>query len=80
MSILFKLYFNRLKLLRSLDAEENPGQRVSCRSCIVVNASIRIRQICLLMAEVEICFFILRHNLSLPGATFLSLCFQVLVD
>ena len=40
MGILYKLYFGRLRLLRSSDLKENPGPKVSRKSCRVVYANI----------------------------------------
>ena len=63
MGILYKRYFGRLRLLRSSDVDENPGSpRASRRSCRIEYANIhdlykRIYQICLLLLEVEVCFF-----------------------
>ena len=36
MSILYKRYFGRLRLLKSSDVEENPGPRASRQSCRIV--------------------------------------------
>ena len=41
MGILYRLYFGRQRLLRSSDVEENPGQRISHRSCRFAYANIR---------------------------------------
>ena len=41
MGILYKRYFDHLRLLRSSNVEENPEPRVSRRSCCVEYANIR---------------------------------------
>ena len=68
MGILCKRYYRLLRLLRSLDVEENPRPRASSRSCCVVYPND-----CLLLPEVEMCFC--RESLfssTLPGVTFSS--------
>ena len=84
MGIQYKRYHSRLRLLRSLNVEENPGQRVSRRSCRVLYANIRVLHKYLsnlsLSATGGYVFFFSLRLLSFPGATFLSLWFQVLVD
>ena len=42
MSILFKGYFSRLRLLTSSDVKENPKPRASRRTCRVLYANIRV--------------------------------------
>ena len=77
MSILYKRYFDRLRLLRSSDVEENPGLRALRRSCCVVYVNVQGPHMNLsdlsLMARGGDAFF--ESLLSLPDATFPSLWF-----
>ena len=77
MGFVYKRYLGRLRLLRSSDVEENPGSRVSRRSCCIVFGNIPSRH-----KNLSDLSFIVRGGdlLFLPGATFPSLRFQVLKD
>ena len=66
--------------------EENHGQKISSRSCRVMNANIRglhknFSELSLTArGRFAVCAFFLLRLLSVPGATFLSSSFQVSVD
>ena len=83
MDILCKRYFGRLRLLKSSDVEENSGPRASRRSCRVVYANImslrkKLSEL-LFISRGGGVVFVLRLYF-LPGATFPSLWFRVLLD
>ena len=82
--ILYKRYFDRLRLGRSSDIEENPEPRASRRSCRIVYTNIRglhkyLLDLSLMARSGNEFFFVLRL-LSLPGVAFPSLWFWVLAD
>ena len=83
MDILYKRYFGHLRLLMSTDVE-NSGPRASRMTCRVLCANIRglhknLPDLSLIARGGDVFFFIFRL-LSLPGATFLSLWFQILAE
>ena len=61
MGILYKRYFGRLILLRSFGYGREYGRLHVSRAVLcapISGACIRICQICLLLSEVEVCFFL----------------------
>ena len=87
MCILYKVYFVRLRLLRSSDVEENSRPRSACSSCRVVftkkvYTNIRglhenLSDLSLIVSEMEMWFSVLRL-LTLSGAKSPSSWFRVL--
>ena len=65
MGILHKRHFDRLRLMRSSDVEENPKPRASRRSCCVVCVNTRglqknISDLSLIARAGDMLFFVLR--------------------